>query len=262
VWVRYIEGVCTLFNFTKTHDSATAGGLLHGWKCPTLADGANVYDAKHRETGQARGGCWAHGRRRLVYAAPNDGRALVGIHFINQLFAIEAELLELDTEARLAARKDRSAPIIAALFEWRDRLLADSSVAPHSSLAKALRYLVNQQQRLTYFLQDGKIAIHNNRTELQIRHFAVGRKNWLSFGSEKGAEAAAIWLTLILSAKMHRLPVEPYLRDLFRVLPSWPNRRLIELAPHRWLETRARLDPVELAQELGPLTIPPAPDAG
>lgn len=79
-----------------------------------------------------------------------------------------------------------------------------------------------------------------------------------SFGSERAAKASGTWLTLIMSAKMHRLVAEVYLRDLFRVLPSWPKARVLELAPHRWMETRARLDPAELKQEFGPLKIPPA----
>jgi hypothetical protein len=44
-----------------------------------------------------------------------------------------------------------------------------------------------------------------------------------------------------------------YLRD-------WPRERYIELAPKYWVTTRARLVPLELAQELGPLTIPPKID--
>jgi hypothetical protein len=82
----------------------------------------------------------------------------------------------------------------------------------------------------------------------------------LFFGSERGADAAATWLSLVLSARMHGLDVEEYLRDLFRVLPSWPQKRIIELAPHRWKATRARLDPLEMFRELGHITIPRAVD--
>ena len=93
-WVRYIEGVCVLVSFTETHDSLTAGAQLDGWTCPTLADGANVYDQKHRETKNPRGGCWSHGRRKLVYSLPTDSRALIGIKLINDLFAIERDLID------------------------------------------------------------------------------------------------------------------------------------------------------------------------
>jgi len=52
---------------------------------------------------------------------------------------------------------------------------------------------------------------------------------------------------------------EAYLRDMLRVLAHWPKDRYIELAPKYWAKTRATLDPVQLAAEIGPLTIPPAP---
>ncbi|HTP26670.1 MAG TPA: transposase domain-containing protein [Anaeromyxobacteraceae bacterium] len=60
------------------------------------------------------------------------------------------------------------------------------------------------------------------------------------------------------SARLHRLDPESYLRDLFRVLAHWPRGRYLELAPRYFARTRARLDPAELALEIGPLTVPPA----
>lgn len=254
--MRYIEDVCVLVSFTKRHDSESAAAQLDGWNCPTLADGAQVYDAKHRETKNERAGCWAHGRRKLVYAAPTDGRSLVGVRWINELFAIEREIVDALPEKRLAVRAERSAPIVDQLFEWRDDLLANGNLG-RSMLAGALRYLRNQEPRLKLFLENGDIPIHNNMTELQARHLAIGRKNWLFFGSEDGAEAGCVWLSLVLSARMHGLDVERYLRDLFRVLPLWPKQRILELSPHRWKATRARLDPLEMSRELGRLTIPP-----
>ena len=53
-------------------------------------------------------------------------------------------------------------------------------------------------------------------------------------------------LTLIASARLHRLDPEVYLRDVFRVLPHWPRDRYLELAPRYWRITRARLRPDEL----------------
>jgi transposase len=256
IWIRYIEATCVLVSFTQTHDSDTAGAQLDGWACPTLADGAMVYDRSLRMSGNPRGGCWSHGRRNLIYAAPTDGRALIGIKLVNDLFAIEQDLLGLTPADRLAERLCRSQPVVDTLFQWRDDVLANGNLG-RSLLAKALRYLRNQEERLTYFLRDGAVPIHNNETELRARHVAVGRKNWLFFGSPAGAAAGATWLSLVLSARMHHVPVEPYLRDLFRVLPDWPHHRLIELAPHRWIATRSRLNPNEMRDELGPLTIPP-----
>jgi transposase len=256
-WIRVVDRLSVFVNFTRQQNGKEAHALLTGWGCPVVADGASIFDLAERVEGFDRGGCWAHARRGLVYASPMDSRALVGVKLCNDLFAIERELAGLSPEERLAARQVRSQPIVHELFRWRDELLADPSLKGHSELAKALRYFKTQEQRLLLFLRDGRVSIHNNSAELGARHVAVGRKSWLFLGSDQAAEAAGTWLSLILSARLHELAPEPYLRDLFRVLPEWPSKRLLELAPHNWRDTRARLDPTQLAAELGPLRIPP-----
>jgi transposase len=81
-------------------------------------------------------------------------------------------------------------------------------------------------------------------------------------GRHDHGEAAGNVLSLVASARLHRLDPESYLRDLFRVLAHWPRDRYVELAPKYWGQTRARLDPAELAVEIGPLTVrPPLPAA-
>jgi len=46
-------------------------------------------------------------------------------------------------------------------------------------LKRLLTYLDEQWERLTRYLDDGRLAIDNNLTENAIRPFVVGRKNWL-----------------------------------------------------------------------------------
>ncbi len=41
------------------------------------------------------------------------------------------------------------------------------------------------------FLDDGKIEIDNNAAERAMRSIAVGRKNWLFAGSDRGGDTAA-----------------------------------------------------------------------
>jgi transposase len=65
-------------------------------------------------------------------------------------------------------------------------------------------------------------------------------------------------LTLIASARLHRLDSKAYLRDLFRVLPHWPRECFLELCPRDWSATRVRLNAAELERELGPFTVPPS----
>ncbi len=107
-------------------------------------------------------------------------------------------------------------------------------------------------------LDDGRLVLDNNRSERALRRIATGRNAWLFVGSDDHATSAGHVFSLIASARLHKLDPETYLRDLFRVLAHWPRDRYLELAPKYWAATRARLDPDELAREIGVLTVPPA----
>jgi transposase len=259
-WIRVAIDVGVFVDFSRDLNGKIAEPLLAGWQCPIVADGAQTFDRGVEEHGLERGGCWSHARRKLVYVCPMDPRALAGIAPITKLFEIEAEIRDLDPDRRLKIRRERSAPIVQRLFAWRDEMLSDPRLPHRGEFAKALRYLRNQAERLTLFLRDGRVFIHNNLAELGGRHIAVGRHNWTFLGSDEAAAAAGIWITLVLSAAMHRIEPERYLRDLFRVLPDWPQTRLLELAPHAWAATRARLDQAQLTAEYGPINIPPKLD--
>jgi hypothetical protein len=101
-------------------------------------------------------------------------------------------------------------------------------------------------------------VLDNNRCESALRGtIATGRKAWLFVGSDDHAESAGHLFALIASCRLHGLDPEAYLRDLFRVLAHWPSSRYLELAPKYWASARARLDPDELAREIGPLAVPP-----
>ena len=75
-------------------------------------------------------------------------------------------------------------------------------------------------------------------------------------GSDDSAEASAVFISLIASSGLLGLNPEEYLTELFRVLPVWPQTRLLELHPRFWAWTRARLIPQEFSSLYGPITIP------
>jgi transposase len=262
-WIVVADRDHVLCSFSARHTRDKPEELLRGFRGVCLADASSVYDRLFAaEDGPIEAGCWSHGRRGFFYAAPADERALVGLHFADQLFALEREFKPLSPAERRDRRRARSKPILDEFVAWRTRTLDLLDVDPRGPLRKALNYSVNHWEALCRFLDDGHIPISNNFTELQIRHIAVGRHNWLFFGSEPDALVACTWLSLVASAKLHALNPEDYLRDLFRVLPSWPSNRVLELAPKYWTTTRARLDTAELAQPLGHITIPMRGNAG
>jgi hypothetical protein len=57
------------------------------------------------------------------------------------------------------------------------------------------------------------------------------RKNWLFAGSDSGGERAALFYTLIRTAKLNSIEPEAYLRDVISRIGAHPVNRLHELLP-------------------------------
>ena len=70
--------------------------------------------------------------------------------------------------------------------------------------------------------------------ERALRSVAVGRKNYLFAGSDRGADRAATFYTLIETAKLNGLDPEAYLRDVLTRIADHPARRLANLLPWNW----------------------------
>jgi transposase len=50
---------------------------------------------------------------------------------------------------------------------------------------------LGQWNRLTVYIEDGRLHLDNNLAENAIRPFVVGRKNWLFSATPAGAHASA-----------------------------------------------------------------------
>lgn len=94
---------------------------------------------------------------------------------------------------------------------------------PKVLLGKAIANCLNQWDRLTGYLKDGRLSMDNNSAENAIRPFVVGRKNWLFAGTPEGAEASALLYSLIETAKANNLEPYSYLRYIFDRLPLAKN---------------------------------------
>ena len=105
---------------------------------------------------------------------------------------------------------------------------------PQSELGKAVSYALNQWPAIKRYIEVGEAEIDNNACENTIRGVAIGRKNWLFCGSERGGKRAAILYSLIESCK--RLDVEPftYLKDVIDRVSTHPMSRIQELTPKGW----------------------------
>jgi hypothetical protein len=129
-------------------------------------------------------------------------------------------------------RQQRSRPILDGIFDRVKELKGETT--PSEPLRKAVDYALNQQDALYRYLDDGRLKIDNNTAENAIRPLALGRKNWLFAGSERGARATALFLGLIQSCKACGVNPWEYFNDILRRIMSHPVNKLRELLPDQW----------------------------
>ncbi len=69
------------------------------------------------------------------------------------------------------------------------------------------------------------------KAERSIRPIAVGRKNYLFMGSDRGGKSVAIAYTLIEMAKLNGLDLRAWLTDVFSRIADHKINRIDELLP-------------------------------
>ena len=241
LWVYHGDGEhpMVVYDYTAGRSRAGPERMLKTYTGYLQADAYAGYDRIYArgERDPARRvvevGCWAHARRKFVEAEASDpARSLLAKARIRLLYQVEKEAREMDPEARRALRREKAAPVLEAFREW---LEAESRVVlPKSPIGAAIQYALNQWTALTRYLEDGDLAIDNNAAERALRPVAVGRKNWLFAGSDKGGERAAIVYSVIETCKRHGVDPFAYLRDVLDRIGDHPVNALEELFPENW----------------------------
>jgi transposase len=204
-----------------------------GWKGKLVTDDFSGYKACF-ELGVTEVGCMAHARRKFHELWANHGSQVgeQALKFFGQLYDVERELADSQSEQRRQGRQERSRSIADALHRWL--MLQRQKVPDGSATAKAIDYSLNRWAALTRFIDDGDLPIDNNWVENQIRPIALGRNNWLFAGSLRAGKRAAAIMSLVHSARLNGRDPYAYLRDVLERLPTHPARRIAELLPHRW----------------------------
>jgi transposase len=118
----------------------------------------------------------------------------------------------LDLRKRL--RQEQSRGIVkrieTTLLEWKPGLL------PRSEFGKAVLYMMKLWTGLILFLSNPAIPLDNNAVERAQRGPVVGRKNHYGSKSRRGTEVAAIFYTLIETAKLWDVDPGRYLLAVLR----------------------------------------------
>ena len=175
-------------------------------------------------------GCWAHVRRKFVEAEKTSpALAHEAVARIRHLYAVEHAAQDLDPAGRAVLRQREAMPRLASLKEWLDR--ESRFTIPKSPIHEAMTYLGNQWTALTVYVTDGRLAIDNNRAERAVKPFAIGRKNWMFFGSDRGGRTLATLASFTATCELLGLNPWTWLRDTLTRLPLTPISQLDTLLP-------------------------------
>jgi transposase len=211
-----------VYRIDPSRSAGAARALLGEYRGVVLCDGYRAYETLAAESRAGPGGgfvlahCWAHVRRKFVEAELSYPLALEALDQIAKLYQVEAEVRALHgadaDEKRLALRRERSRPIVEEIRGW----LAAQRALPQSALGRALAYTDSLWPGLVRFLDDPAIPLDNNGVERALRGMVLGRKNHYGSKSRRGTEVAALYYSLLESAKLAGLEPASYLAEATR----------------------------------------------
>ena len=232
IWA-YVSQHGTVYEATVDRSRDGPLGFLLGYQGFLQCDAYAGYDELFRRSNGTviEVGCWAHARRKFVDAQKTSPReAHEAVARIKQLYGVEHEAKDFDVAARMSLRQQKSVPLLAALKDWLDPLAV--TALPKSPLGEAVTYARNQWAALNVYVTDGALAMDNNLAERAVKPFAIGRKNWLFFGSDDGGRRLAILSSFTATCQQFGVNPWTWLQKTLTRLPVTPADQLAALLPH------------------------------
>lgn len=244
VWL-YRADAKIAFDFRMDRSENGPTRYLGTWRGLLQTDGYSGYNEVTRQNGLTRAGCWAHARRKIKVAldlkTPNAAELMAKVQRLFHLESIVRRGAErrgysheryLELRAKVRAR--RSAKVLVELDDLVTQLKGERATLPKGPLGKAITYLDNQRTPLRTFLGEPQVELDNNQAENAIRPIALGRKNWLVFGSPRGGEVACRLYSLVLSCRAAGLNPQLYLEAVLGSISTTPATEIASLTPWAW----------------------------
>ena len=224
-----------LFDYRPGRSAEFPTEVLKDFHGTLQTDGYAGYEKLAKREGITALACMAHARRYFEKALTNDKvRAEHALEKFRSLYVLERTCDQAEAPAVLRHRYRRryAGPLLDELEKWlRDEIII---VAPKSLIGTALAYTLALWPRLRAYTLDGRYLIDNNRIENTIRPLAIGRKNYLFAGSDRGARHAALMYSLLGTCKLHGVEPFAYLRDVIQRISEHKANKLHELLPQFW----------------------------
>ena len=237
LWV-YVRGgtgpPLSVYDFSMDRGKRRPLEFLTVYRGYVHADAYSGYDELFKKDGVLEVGCWAHARRKFDEASSSRPQEATDILArIARLYReVETPGKELQVAELCRLRQQKARPMLDNIFVALEEL--KGKTIPAEPIRKAIDYALNQKEALYRYLENGYLQPDNNTAENAMRPVALGRKNWLFVGSERGGHAAALYMSLIQSCKNCNVNPWEYLNDLLRRIMSHPVNRLRELLPDQW----------------------------
>lgn len=235
-WVYHAPlAKAVLFDYRPGRSAEFPAEMLGGFHGTMQTDGYAGYEKLAAREGITPLACMAHARRKFEQALGNDKvRAEHAMRTIGRLYAIERQCDERDDppDQRYRHRQLEAVPILDEFGQWLKQEI--NIAAPKSPMGTALAYTLGLWPRLRAYVADGRYLIDNNRIENTIRPLAIGRKNYLFAGSDRGARNAALMYSLLGTCKLNGVEPFAYLRDVIARIPDHKANKLNELLPYNW----------------------------
>ncbi len=240
LWPYHAPGKAVFFEWHTGRASECLDQTLKGFEGIVQSDGYSAYGAykkRHPEAQIQYAACWAHARRKFNDARHESPFAAQMLLEIQGLYKIEANLRKTPELDRRVVRQEKSIPLLQRIGL---QLQAEqSSHLPKSQTGKAIDYTLRLWNKLLVYTEHAQVEIDNNLVENAIRPTAIGKKNWLFFGSAEAGRTSAIHYTLLETCRKLGLNPEEYLRDILPRLPHMTNRTAKNYTPAQWKATRA-----------------------
>lgn len=224
-----------VYEYQKTRHSDHPKEYYEAFHGILMTDGLEQYHKTARDLeGLINANCWAHARRDYADAVKAIGKgneklirqsiAYQALVRIGAIYDLENSLKELSPQERLKERQTSIKPLVEEYFAWVKKCLSNKVVPPKGKTASGLQYSVNQEEYLKVFLTDGEVPIDDSASERALRNFTIGRKNWMTINTIRGAQASAIIYSITETARANNLNVYYYIRYLLTELPKIINK--------------------------------------
>lgn len=224
-----------VYEYQKTRHSDHPKEYYKNFNGILMTDGLEQYHKLAREQeGITNANCFAHARRHFANAIKAMGKGNAGavkssaaykaLVRIGAIYDLENTLKNLSPQERLKERQASIRPLVEEYFAWVKDTFRQRQILPKSETAKGLAYSINQEEYLKVFLDDGEVPIDDSASERALRNFTIGRKNWMTINTVRGAQASAIIYSITETARANNLNVYYYIKHLLTVLPRLINK--------------------------------------